>query len=1376
MSCSANRFAIILAVATLPLFNTSAASFAARRDDPTENHFSDAAALYQRVSQVNPPAGADVLFIEDEETLVFAADGRLTRSRYFLYKVLNQKGAEDWATISLSWEPWREQRPTLRVRVITPDKEVHTLDEKTVTDAPAKESEENVFSDRRVVRAPLPAMAPGSLVEEEQTFEERAPFLGAATVERFYFSGSVRVEHTRLLLDAPASLPVRYEIRLLPDTKPERSESQGRVRIVFDHGPIDPVEEIEPELPSDIPAYPSVTFSTGSSWQPIAEEYSKVVDQQVATADLKSLVAKLIAGKNTREEKMAGIMQYLDREIRYTGVEFGDASVVPRSPKETLTRKYGDCKDKATLLVAMLRTADIPAYVALLNAGSREDVAPDLPGMGMFDHAIVYVPGPPQLWIDATDQYARLAELPNADQERFALIAQPGSSALVRTPATSSASNILIEKRQIYLAENGLARIVETSQPHGENESSYRRAYADKESKAVKDELTSYVKDQYLAEKLDRMDRSDPDDLSRQFELVLECAHARRGITDLNSAAAAIRFEGLFTRLPADLRHREKEAKPDEKDGKHEPGKKRTSDYQLPEAFTTEWRYTIVPPLGFRPKPIPQDVKLALGPSVLTEEFASDKDGVVSAIIRFDTVKRRLTVSEAGELRSKVVQILEGEPILIYFEPLGQVLLSQGRVREALQSYRDLVAQHPKEAVHHLQLAETFLAAGLGEAARSEARDAVKLEPGSALAEKTLAEILEYDLVGRKFRPGSDYAGSEAAFRSAEKLDPEDKATVANLAILLEFNRWGLRYGPGARIKDAVAEYRDLSAEKLAEFGMSQNPAFALFYEGEYAEAEKNAEALNPQPVALIVACEAVLNGSQAALKEAKKRSGDEARFKSIAEAAGNMLVSLRKYPLGADLLEAGAAGDNASETAAFASLYRKTLLHEQLPFPDDPAGAALRYQLLESDPDLTLEQLRFVCSRNGKTAIGVSDVLESLVKNEKGLLSQKARRGEFADVGLDLSFTRAQPSVQGNDATGYKVTLWPSAPYKTAVYVVKEDGHYKILATGRFPAGLGLEALDRIAAQDLPGARALFDWLRDDMHLEGGDDPLSGRAFPRFWAKGKATDAAEMKLVAASILTQSKPEAAQGIAILEAASDSAGNDAQKVNVALALITGYNFVEAFDKGVALSELLAAQYPDSKRIFLNEVYDLTSLGRFDEVDKLARARLKRIPEDQTAKQVISRNASARGDYSEARRLSQEMRDEGNAQPADLNNIAWYALFTGKIEPSDLEDALKAAQLSEKAAYALHTLGCVYAATGKTKEAREVFLQSMDSLNLDQPDGSYWLAFGLIAEQYGERDLALADYARVEKPQAAYALPDSAFRLAQIRSQALRSLKQ
>ena len=93
-------------------------------------------------------------------------------------------------------------------------------------------------------------------------------------------------------------------------------------------------------------------------------------------------------------------------------------------------------------------------------------------------------------------------------------------------------------------------------------------------------------------------------------------------------------------------------------------------------------------------------------------------------------------------------------------------------MKEALAAYRSLVALHPNEAVHHLQVAKVLLEAGMGEAARAEARQAVKLDPSSALAEKTLAQILKHDLVGRNLRAGSDLTGAAEAYRAAINWTP----------------------------------------------------------------------------------------------------------------------------------------------------------------------------------------------------------------------------------------------------------------------------------------------------------------------------------------------------------------------------------------------------------------------------------------------------------------------------------------------------------------------------------------------------------------------------------------------------------------------------
>jgi hypothetical protein len=64
-----------------------------------------------------------------------------------------------------------------------------------------------------------------------------------------------------------------------------------------------------------------------------------------------------------------------------------------------------------------------------------------------------------------------------------------------------------------------------------------------------------------------------------------------------------------------------------------------------------------------------------------------------------------------------------------------------------------------------------------------------------------------------------------------------------------------------------------------------------------------------------------------------------------------------------------------------------------------------------------------------------------------------------------------------------------------------------------------------------------------------------------------------------------------------------------------------------------------------------------------------------------------------------------------------------------------------------------------------------LRAMDDLNLDEPDDDYWYAFGRIAEQYGERDAAISDYRKLEKPKEATMIPTSSWQLAQNRLKAM-----
>ncbi len=1338
-------------------------------------HFSiPAKDLYRAASEVATPDGANVTLFDDDESFSFDEAGRLTHVGHYVYKVLTAKGAEGWDSLSVGWDPWHEVRPVIRARVIEPDYSEHNLDPTAITEEPARGGDYKTFSDGKRLHAPLPAIAPGSVVEEEYFERETEPFFAPGRVGRAFFGhDEVPVSHSRAVFEAPASLPLRIETRLLPGVNPNRVEANGRVTTTYEIGSLEGVEARDANLPSDVYVFPEIDYSTGKSWQTMAAEYSKIVDSKAKADSVQSIVDGLIAGKSTTSEKEAAILDYVDREVRYTGIEFGEAAIVPHSPAETLTLKYGDCKDKATLLVAMLRAAGINSYVALLNAGSRLDVPAELPGMGLFDHAIVYVPGTPGLWIDATDQYARLGQLPINDQGRHALIARPESTSLTATPEPTSRENVLLELREIRLSENGPATVIEKTVPTGVFESHYRAFYADKPDKETRDGLTSYVKAQYIADKLTSVERSDPGDLTKQFELTLQCEKARRGFTDLDSAIAAIRVDTLFQQLPEDLKRKADVDEKKKKDDQEKPKKPRTADWQLDQPFTAEWKYKIVPPAGFVPKELPKDDRIVMGPAVLTEKFSKEKDGVVEADLAFDSGKRLYTVAEATELRNEVAEFVTGPALFVNFEPEGEALLHEGNVKEALTSYRSLIAAHPNEPVHHLQVSRVLMQAGMGEAARSEAREAVKLDPTSALAERTFADILKHDLVGRDLRPGTDWRGAAEAYRASTKLDPDDHTAQANLAILLEYDAVGRRYGDGADLKQAVAEYQKLGQDRLAELEIPNNLPYALFYSGDAAGAIKAAQALNPPPVALIAASVAVLRGSKEGLAEINKRVNSDASFKETARTAGEMLMNTRRYALAADFLQAGASGDNAAQTMGLAGMLRDAKRHEDLQFANTPTDLVKHVFVLTMDPSLTEAKMMALASKNAIATMKATDPedMKRSLDTAKKLNSQMARKDNSLDVTVDILVEAFDPKVEGDDATGYRVKIQiPGGPNLT-FFVVKEAGQYKLLDTTDKPNSIALEMLDRIAAGNLNGAKVLLDWIREDQHLGGGDDTLGGPVFPRFWIKGQAADAHKMTLAAAALMVGTKPTAAQGVKLLEDARKIAATDRDKINIELALAEGYSQLNDFARLAEVGSDLLKEVPESRSAFMTNVAALIGLRRYDDALALADARLKLLEGDADALQAKMRVEASRGNYVAARAWIQKLIDQGKGDASLLNSMAWFALYTGKVDQADVATATKATQMDQNSPAILHTTACIYAEMGKTKEAHDLLLRAMDELNLDEPDDDYWYAFGRIAEQYGERDVAISDYRKLAKPKEEMAIPTSSYQLAQNRLKAM-----
>src|SRR5262245_58879172 len=173
----------------------------------------DAAAMIQAASQIDAGSGeGGVIVLLSETRFSYEEDGRATRVRRAVYRLLNSSADAEWSEINEPWSPWYQERPQLRARVITPDGAEHALDPATVTEASVAQEPE-LFEDRRILRAPLPAAGPGAIVEREVTVRDTAPFFDRGTVEAERFREWVPVRHARLVVETPAGMPLRHIVR-----------------------------------------------------------------------------------------------------------------------------------------------------------------------------------------------------------------------------------------------------------------------------------------------------------------------------------------------------------------------------------------------------------------------------------------------------------------------------------------------------------------------------------------------------------------------------------------------------------------------------------------------------------------------------------------------------------------------------------------------------------------------------------------------------------------------------------------------------------------------------------------------------------------------------------------------------------------------------------------------------------------------------------------------------------------------------------------------------------------------------------------------------------------------------------------------------------
>jgi hypothetical protein len=220
-----------------------------------------------------------------------------------------------------------------------------------------------------------------------------------------------------------------------------------------------------------------VHVSTYKSWNDMGAWYWGLVkDQFTADNEVRKRVAEITKGKTTDREKVTAIYDYVVQKTRYVALEFGIHGFKPYKCAQIFARGFGDCKDKATLIVTMLKEAGIAATIVIVRTGLRGDFEDSPASLAPFDHAIAYVPSIDH-YLDGTAEYTGSNELPGMDRGSLALQVNEGHPKLVHLPDPPASESTTTRTVEATLSGDGTALMNYKAHVTGVTSSSWRARY-----------------------------------------------------------------------------------------------------------------------------------------------------------------------------------------------------------------------------------------------------------------------------------------------------------------------------------------------------------------------------------------------------------------------------------------------------------------------------------------------------------------------------------------------------------------------------------------------------------------------------------------------------------------------------------------------------------------------------------------------------------------------------------------------------------------------------------------------------------------------------------------------------------------------------------
>lgn len=573
---------------------------AQRAASPDDEYFVDAAAVAraaQAAAGPAPPEGAVALVEVRVERVL--ANGLSERRVQQLVLLTSDDAARLYATREIQYSPAGERLKLLHARVFKRDgRQLDAVEagERSVADAGVA-----MYYDARLRVLRYRNLQAGDVLELEYrtTPLPRANPYGAYLGQLVAFQAALPQRLQRYVVIAPESLPLHVASERMP--APRVTVANGERRYLWERRDL-PARATEPRAPALSEVAPYVHVSGFADWQELGRWYAALIRPQLELDDdLRAVLAVTLRGAADEPARIRAIHQLVLRQTHYVALEFGVYGYKPYPAAQTFARRFGDCKDKAGLMITLLRAAGVEAEFALVRTSRLGRVSEQAASISVFDHAIVYLPKY-DLWLDGTAEYSGARELPLEDQGAMALtVALDGRAALRHIPATAPDDNYTRRTVRAELRSDGRLEFSGTSYTRGEDAPGLRREYEVAERQ--RDSFRARLAEVLPAVQVEAVDvegaHSLEDDVTVRFRGTLDGFVGRKSV-----ALASTWMPRAYVQTLAPLAQR-------------------SLPLVLPAPWTTEEELRVALPRGARlaPLPAPRSIATDFGSAQLTYEL-----------------------------------------------------------------------------------------------------------------------------------------------------------------------------------------------------------------------------------------------------------------------------------------------------------------------------------------------------------------------------------------------------------------------------------------------------------------------------------------------------------------------------------------------------------------------------------------------------------------------------------------------------------------------------------------------------------------------------------------------------------------------------------